>query len=113
MYGLGCSRPYDRDHDPEQVYVKLEKDGSWNGIQSQGILGLNHRNQEKASEKWMLADAWYGKTTSWPKHRSKRHSLAWDCLYPKESKYLDSKYLAQTILTISYIEIQSPHYIGT
>ena len=29
------------------------------------------------------------------------------------SKYLNTEYLAQTVLTLSYEEIQSPHHIGT
>ena len=31
---------------------------------------------------------------------------------PRGSKYLFNEYLAQTILTISHIEIQSPHNAG-
>ena len=29
------------------------------------------------------------------------------------SKYFNNKYLAQTIVLISFVEIQSPHYVGT
>ena len=34
-------------------------------------------------------------------------------IIPRGSKVSNNEYLAQTILTISYVEIQSPHYIGT